>query len=88
MSGVCGDTYCCRARPASTAGGDHAANAAAAAAAAKLAGIEIYVVGVGTTPGTSDYLKLYIATDAAHYFDAADFDDLEAILSGIASCES
>src|SRR3989344_1519603 len=70
----------------SNTGGDHAANAAAAAAAAKLAGIEIYVVGVGTTPGTSDYLKLNIATNAAHYFDAADFDDLQAILSGIASC--
>lgn len=70
----------------SNTGGDHAANAAAAAAAAKLAGIEIYVVGVGTTTGTADYLKLYIATDAAHYFDAADFDDLQAILAGIASC--
>ena len=70
----------------SNTGGDHAANAAAAAAAAKLAGIEIYVVGVGTTSGTADYLKLYIATDAAHYFDAADFGSLGAILSGIASC--
>lgn len=71
---------------ASNTGGDHAANAAAAAAAADAEGIEIYVVGVGTTTGTADYLKLYIATDAAHYFDATDFDDLQAILSGIASC--
>jgi len=70
----------------SNTGGNPADDAAAAAAAAKLAGIEIYVVGVGTTPGTADYLKLYIATDAAHYFDAGDFDDLQAILSGIASC--
>lgn len=72
---------------ASNTGGDHAANAAAAAAAAKAAGIEIYVVGVGTTSGTADYLKLYIATDAAHYFDAAYFDDLGTVLAGIAACE-
>lgn len=63
-----------------------AVDAANAADAARAAGIEIYVVGVGTTAGTADYLKNEIANDAAHYFDAADFDDLQAILDGLASC--
>ena len=70
----------------SNTGGNPVDDATAAATAADAADIEIYVVGVGTTPGTSDYLKLNIATDAAHYFDAGDFDDLQAILAGIASC--
>ena len=63
-----------------------AVDAANAADAARAAGIEIYVVGVGTTAGTADYLKNEIANDAAHYFDAADFDDLQLILDGLASC--
>lgn len=70
----------------SNTGGDHAANAAAQAAFAKAAGIEIFVVGVGTTTDTANYLKTSIASGADHYFDAADFDDLEAILDDIASC--
>ena len=70
----------------SNTGGDHSANATAAATAAKAAGITIYVVGVGTTTATSDYLKASIATSAAHYFDAADFAALEAILKDLADC--
>ena len=59
--------------------------AAAAADAARAAGIEVYVVGVGSGVDET-YLKTEIADDAAHYFSAADFDDLEAILEGIAQC--
>lgn len=69
----------------SNTGGDHAANAAAAAAAAKAAGITIYVVGVGTTADTTAYLKT-IASSDAHYFDAADFDALQAILKALTTC--
>ncbi|MFH1866602.1 MAG: VWA domain-containing protein [Patescibacteria group bacterium] len=55
---------------------------------AKAAGITIYVVGVGTDPDTTLYLKNNIATSAAHYFDAGDFDDLSQILADISSsCE-
>jgi len=57
-----------------------------AATAAKAAGTTIFVVGVGTSAGTSAFLRDSIATSPAHYFDAADFDDLEAILAGIVSC--
>ena len=66
----------------------HANDAEAAADAAKAAGIEIFVVGVGTTTSTADFLKMDIASGpaATHYFDAADFDDLEAVLAGLASC--
>lgn len=71
---------------ASNTGGDHAANAAAQAAFAKAAGIKIFVVGVGTTPATANYLKTSIASGADHYFDAADFAALSAILDDIASC--
>ena len=62
------------------------AAAIASANAADAADIEIFVVGVGTTQATSDFLKDNIATDAAHYFDAADFGSLEDILEGIAQC--
>ena len=69
----------------SNAGGDHAANAKAAADAAKANDITIYVVGVGTTGGTADYLKNQIASSPSHYFDAANWADLEAILLAL-SC--
>ncbi len=63
-----------------------AANAADAARAP--GGIELFVVGVGTTTSTADYLKMDIANSpvATHYFDAADFDDLSVILEDLASC--
>lgn len=70
---------------ASNTGGDHSANASAAATAAKAAGITIYVVGVGTTSDTADYLKT-IATSAGHYFDATDFAALAAILDALVDC--
>lgn len=60
------------------------AAATAAADAAKAAGIEIFVLGVGDNLD-ADYLKT-IATDDAHYFDVANFDDLEAALQAIANC--
>ncbi|MEK7542595.1 MAG: VWA domain-containing protein [Patescibacteria group bacterium] len=67
---------------------DHATDAAAAATVAKAAGVEIFVVGVGTTGATATYLESDIAsTDPPeHYFDAADFGALEAILEALAEC--
>ena len=78
--------------PNRCAGGDEcgtaAAEAAAAAAAdaARTAGIEVYVVGVGSDVD-DDFLRDEIADDAAHYFDAVDFDDLEDVLAGLTQCE-
>ena len=62
-----------------------AAQAAAEADAARAAGVEIYAVGVGSNVD-ANYLSTEIADDANHYFGAADFDDLEAILEAIAHC--
>ena len=72
-------------RPGGLAAGQAAA--IASADAAKADGITIFVIGVGTTGSTADYLKDNIATSPAHYFDAADFTDLEPILAGLATCE-
>jgi len=58
-----------------------------AANAAKADGIVIYVVGVGTTTATTDYLKDNIATSASHYFDAADWSNLQTILEDLATCD-
>ena len=69
-------------RPAGTA----AASATAAADAARAAGIEVFAVGVGVNAGTETYLKENIADDAAHYFGASDFGDLETILTELAIC--
>ncbi|OGZ41620.1 MAG: hypothetical protein A3C80_00250 [Candidatus Ryanbacteria bacterium RIFCSPHIGHO2_02_FULL_45_43] len=66
--------------------GDPAGDAAAAADAARAAGIEIFVVGIGVSPATESYLKTEIADSEAHYFGAADFEDLEPILIGLAEC--
>jgi Mg-chelatase subunit ChlD len=67
---------------------DHATDAAAAATAAKAAGIEIFVVGVGTTGATATYLEGSIAsTDPPeHYFDVATFGELEVILEALVEC--
>lgn len=62
------------------------ADAKAAADAAKAAGVTIFVVGVGTTADTALFLKDDIASSAAHYFDAADFGALEAILKALVDC--
>lgn len=59
--------------------------AAAAADAARAAGTTVYVVGIGSDVDEA-YLRDEIADDEAHYFAAADFDDLVAILADIASC--
>lgn len=65
--------------------GDPAGDATAAATAAKNAGTVIYVVGVGDDLD-ADYLRDNIASSAAHYFDAADFDALQTILESLAEC--
>jgi len=57
-----------------------------AANAAKADGATIYVVGVGTTPATSLFLQNDIATSPAHYFDVANFDELEDVLNGLVEC--
>jgi len=62
------------------------AAAAAAADAARAAGIEVFVVGVGSDLDAT-YLSTEIADDAGHYFDAALFEDLEAVLAGLTQCE-
>ncbi len=69
-------------RPVGTA----AADGAAAADAARAAGIEVFVVGVGVNASTEAYLKDEIADDHQHYFSAADFEDLETLLTELAIC--
>jgi predicted ribosomally synthesized peptide with SipW-like signal peptide len=63
-------------------------DAANAAQAARNAGTVIYGVGVGTSPATATYLKddIVTAPSATHYFDAADFAALQAILEDLADC--
>ena len=58
-----------------------------AANAAKAAGVKIFVVGVGTTPDTTDWLRNNIASGPEYYFDAGNWDELQEILEGIATCE-
>lgn len=58
--------------------------AKAEADAARAAGVEIFVVGIGSDVDAA-YLQT-IADDASHYFAAADFDDLQAILEGLTEC--
>ncbi|OGV91556.1 hypothetical protein A3A66_00275 [Microgenomates group bacterium RIFCSPLOWO2_01_FULL_46_13] len=68
-------------RPEGTAETD----AANSADNARAAGVEVFVVGVGSDVDAT-YLTTEIADDASHYFAAADFDDLQAILEGLATC--
>ena len=63
---------------------DSVGAAETAADAAKAAGITVYVVGIGD--GVDDTFLEGIATSANHYFTAAEFDNLEAILAGLADC--
>ena len=72
-------------RPGGSAAGEAAAIASANAADA--AGITIFVIGVGTTGTTDDFLRDNIATSPAHYFDATDFSNLEPILEALVTCE-
>ena len=51
---------------------------------ARLASVEVYVVGVGVTPVTEEYLRTQIADDVFHYFSVADFNGLEDILKAVA----
>ncbi len=59
--------------------------AANAADAARAAGIEIYVVGVGGDVDAT-YLSTEIADDAAHYYNIASYESLQAALADIAYC--
>lgn len=68
-----------------------ARNAAASSSlVARAAGVEIFVVGVGTVTSTADYLKMKIVSDpvATHYFDAADYASLGTVLEGLAACQA
>ncbi|GEM_PF-1154982 len=58
-----------------------------AAIAARAAGVEVYVIGVGTDVDAT-YLINNIADDPAHYFSAADFSNLTAIFQAIANCQN
>lgn len=68
-------------------GADPEALAISAANTAKAAGITIYVVGVGTDTSTAAWLANNIATSPGHYYDAANYGELQAILEALASCE-
>ena len=72
-------------RPVDTATAKAAATAEANAAKAE--GTTIYVVGVGTSSSTAAYLENNIASSPAHYFDAASFAALSAILNGLLICD-
>lgn len=61
------------------------AAAAAAADAARAAGIEVFVVGIGSVDAA--YLSTDIADDASHYFPAVDFDDLSTVLENLVACD-
>ncbi|MFH1956675.1 MAG: vWA domain-containing protein [Patescibacteria group bacterium] len=64
------------------------AAAIVAANAADTDGIIIYVVGVGTSEDTANWLKNNIATTPAHYFDASDWNALQQILESLAGCDN
>ena len=62
--------------------------AKSASDSAKADGIEIFAVGVGITASAANFLKDSIVSSPAltHYFDAANFSALEAVLADIAEC--
>lgn len=65
-----------------------AADAAAAADLARAAGIEVFVIGVGSDVDAT-YLETEIADPSPdHYFSAADFTELQAILTDLIACDS
>jgi uncharacterized protein YegL len=66
-------------------GGTAAQDAKDAADAARLAGIEVFVVGVGDNVDAT-YLQT-IADDANHYFAVTDFADLQAKLLELVECD-
>ena len=67
----------------------HREDARVAADNAKSDGVEIFAVGVGITSSNATYLKDDIVSPPSvdHYFNAVDFNELEAILADIANCE-
>ena len=74
-------------RPESPPAPDSSEVAAANSAdAARLAGSEIFVVGVGSDVDAT-YLQTEIANDAGHYYSAANYAGLQTILSGLDLCE-
>ena len=60
--------------------------AIAAADAARAAGIEIFVVGVGSDVNTA-FLRDEIADDPDHYYSVSDYSGLETALQNIDLCE-
>lgn len=60
--------------------------AVTAADNARLAGVEVYVVGVGSDVNTA-YLQDDIADDAAHYFPVTNYADLETALQNLDLCD-
>jgi Mg-chelatase subunit ChlD len=68
--------------------GTPAEEAEGAATDAKNAGTEIFAVGVAISNANADFMRddIVSAPSANHYFDAADFDDLEAILEDLVDC--
>jgi len=69
------------------AGGGQA-GAKTAADAAKADGSEIFAVGVGISQSNADFLKADIVSPPSdqHYFDAANFGQLQTILEGLTQC--
>lgn len=61
-------------------------DAANAADAARSAGIEVYVVGVGSDVDAT-YLTNEIADDASHYFSVADYSALQTTLQNLDLCD-
>jgi uncharacterized protein YegL len=66
------------------------ADAITSANASKGAGTEIFAVGIGTDTSTSAFLHDQIVSDVEndHYFDAANFDDLQTVLTGLTQCNN
>jgi len=73
---------------ASDGPGTNADDAEDAATDSKNAGTEIFAVGVGIGASGAAFLQndIVSAPSANHYFNATDFDDLEAILEDLVDC--
>ena len=57
----------------------------AAADAAKVAGVEIFVVGVDAG-SSADYLQNQVASKPTNYFDISQYGQLKATLESLATC--
>ncbi|MEK7166686.1 MAG: VWA domain-containing protein, partial [Patescibacteria group bacterium] len=59
--------------------------AATSADVARAAGVEIFVVGVGSNVNET-YLKNEIADDAGHYYSSSDYSGLQTTLQNLDLC--